>query len=173
MHYYQRHIGDYARDTGHLTVYEHGVYVLLLDRLYGTEKPITARDATQIIRPATKRERESVQRVLDDFFTLTASGYINKRAVQEIEKYHEISHKRAASANRRWQTSQSNSDASAMQVHSKSNAIQEPITNNQNRIPEIKKNTPSPPAPTLATGVQRGGGSVWVGELVKPFSERR
>lgn len=147
MHYYQRHIGDYARDTGHLSVYEHGVYALLLDRLYGTEKPITARDANQIIRPATKRERESVQRVLDDFFTLTASGYINKRAVQEIEKYHEISHKRTVSAKRRWQAGQQSSDASAMQVHSKGNAIQEPITNNQNQPPEIKKNKPSPLLP--------------------------
>lgn len=26
MNYYERHLGDYARDTGHLSIMEHGVY---------------------------------------------------------------------------------------------------------------------------------------------------
>ena len=165
MHYYSRHIGDYARDTGHLSVYEHGVYALLLDRLYGTEKPITVRDAIQIIRPATKKERESVNRVLADFFTLTAAGYINKRAIAEIEKYHEISQKRAANANRRWQKDHRNSDANAMQVHSNSNAKgmlsinQYPLPNTQ----EPKGNdiaSPAPPIPPRVSEDSRGGGSV-------------
>jgi hypothetical protein len=32
MKFYQRHLGDYARDTAHLSLLEHGVYSVLLDR---------------------------------------------------------------------------------------------------------------------------------------------
>ena len=40
MNYYQRHIGDYARDTGHLSLLEHGVYMVLLDYHYASEAGI-------------------------------------------------------------------------------------------------------------------------------------
>ncbi len=30
MNYYERHLGDYAKDTAHLTMIEHGAYTLLL-----------------------------------------------------------------------------------------------------------------------------------------------
>ena len=30
MNYYERHLGDYARDTAHLSMMEHGAYGLLL-----------------------------------------------------------------------------------------------------------------------------------------------
>ena len=45
VNYYERHLGDYARDTAHLTMVEHGAYTLLLDRYYATESPIPADQA--------------------------------------------------------------------------------------------------------------------------------
>lgn len=42
MNYYERHLGDYSKDTAHLTMIEHGAYGLLLDRYYGTEAGIPA-----------------------------------------------------------------------------------------------------------------------------------
>jgi uncharacterized protein YdaU (DUF1376 family) len=32
VNYYERHLGDYAKDAGHLSMLEHGAYSLLLDR---------------------------------------------------------------------------------------------------------------------------------------------
>ena len=45
MNYYERHLGDYAKDAGHLSMLEHGAYSLLLDRYYTTEQPIPADQA--------------------------------------------------------------------------------------------------------------------------------
>jgi uncharacterized protein YdaU (DUF1376 family) len=42
MHHYQHHIGDYRRDTMHLTLLEHGVYRQLIDLYYLQEKPLDA-----------------------------------------------------------------------------------------------------------------------------------
>ena len=36
MIFYKRYLGDYQRDTGHLSMLEHGAYTLLLDAFYAT-----------------------------------------------------------------------------------------------------------------------------------------
>ena len=56
MNYWERHIGDYARDAGHLTMLEHGAYTLLLDRYYSTEQPIPADQAHRICRARTRAD---------------------------------------------------------------------------------------------------------------------
>jgi len=40
VNYYKRHLGDYAKDTRHLSMMEHGAYGILLDHYYATEKAI-------------------------------------------------------------------------------------------------------------------------------------
>jgi uncharacterized protein YdaU (DUF1376 family) len=166
MNFYPRHLGDYARDAGHLSLVEHGVYTLLLDRFYATEKPFSEREAMQICRPANAKEREAVRRILADFFQSTPSGFVNKRALEEITKAHEKSQKAKESASHRWMRTHSERNADAMLSNN-----QYPITNSH--TPKTEKKNPSPPAPTLAIAAQRGGGSGWVGDLVKPFSERK
>jgi len=42
LHYYTFNIGDYRRDTGHLSLLEHGIYRQLIDSYYLSEKPIAA-----------------------------------------------------------------------------------------------------------------------------------
>lgn len=86
MNYYKRHLGDYAKDAGHLTLIEHGVFTLLLDRYYSTEKPITEADALRVCRARSAVEREAVLAVLGEFFTPGPSGWVNKRADEEIDK---------------------------------------------------------------------------------------
>jgi uncharacterized protein YdaU (DUF1376 family) len=86
MNYYQRHLGDYARDTAHLSLLEHGVYTLLLDRYYATEQPIPADQAYRVARAKSKDEREAVDSVLAEFFTAENGLWINKRAQAEIER---------------------------------------------------------------------------------------
>lgn len=87
MNYYDRHIGDYVRDTAHLTMLEHGAYTLLLDRYYATEKPIPADKAHRVTRARTKEERAAVDAVLEEFFVLEQDGWHSGRCDSVIEDY--------------------------------------------------------------------------------------
>jgi uncharacterized protein YdaU (DUF1376 family) len=87
MNYYERHLGDYAKHTGHLSMLEHGAYTLLLDRYYSTETGIPADQAYKIARAAKKEERAAVDAVLSEFFTLTDNLWIKNRVEEEIERY--------------------------------------------------------------------------------------
>lgn len=84
MNYYEHHLGDYAKDTAHLSMLEHGAYRLLLDRYYGTEQGIPADQAHRVARARSRDEKAAVDVVLNEFFTLTDGVWINKRAEQEI-----------------------------------------------------------------------------------------
>lgn len=87
MNYYKRHLGDYAKDAGHLTLAEHGAFTLLLDRYYSVERPITSAEAYKVCRARTAQERELVDAVLGEFFMLADAGWTNKRADAEIAAY--------------------------------------------------------------------------------------
>lgn len=86
MNYYERHLGDYARDTAHLSMLEHGAYSILLDRYYATEAGIPDDQVHRIARARTKEERQAVGAVLDEFFELVDGVWINHRAEEEIAK---------------------------------------------------------------------------------------
>jgi len=87
VNYYSRHVGDYAKDAGHLSLMEHGVYSLLLDRYYASEKPISKKDAMRIAHAKTEEEKVAVETVLNEFFKLDGDLYRSKRADEEIAKY--------------------------------------------------------------------------------------
>ena len=86
MNYYERHLGDYAKDTAHLTMIEHGAYSLLLDRYYSTEQGIPNDQAHRVARARTREEKQAVDSVLSEFFTLTDGVWINNRCSEEITK---------------------------------------------------------------------------------------
>lgn len=86
MNYWERHIGDYARDTAHLSMLEHGAYTLLLDRYYATEKPIPADQVHRLARARTRDEKAAVDAVLGEFFVLIDGEWHHNRADREIEK---------------------------------------------------------------------------------------
>ena len=89
MNYYQRHLGDYAKDTGHLTMLEHGAYSLLLDRYYSTEDGIPQDQAHRICRARTPPEKQAVDVVLAEFFSIIGGKWINRRAEEEIARMRE------------------------------------------------------------------------------------
>src|SRR5690606_25407893 len=65
MHYYRRHIGDYAKRARRLnSPAQHGILLLLTDEYYDTEQPIP--DATAHRIACCKRE--DVTAILEDFF---------------------------------------------------------------------------------------------------------
>lgn len=86
MNYYERHLGDYAKDTAHLTMLEHGAYSLLLDRYYSTEQGIPNDQAHRVARARTREEKQAVDSVLGEFFTLVDGVWINRRCDEEITK---------------------------------------------------------------------------------------
>ena len=84
MNYYEHHLGDYAKDTGHLSMLEHGAYRLLLDRYYSTEEGIPAAQAHRLARARSDEECRAVDVVLEEFFELVDGMWINRRAEEEI-----------------------------------------------------------------------------------------
>ncbi len=89
MNYYQRHIGDYAKDTGHLSMLEHGAYTILLDRYYSTETGIPEDQAYRVCRARTLPEKQAVDVVLSEFFHLVDGKWTNRRADEEIARMRE------------------------------------------------------------------------------------
>lgn len=89
MNYYRRYIGDYQRDTGHLTLAEHGAYALLLDTYYATdgELPGSIDALCRLCRATTRPEREAVKAIAERYFPTHDDGARrNARADVEIAK---------------------------------------------------------------------------------------
>lgn len=89
MNFYKRYIGDYMRDTAHLSLLEHGAYTVLLDTMYATEKTLpSGLDALyRLCRATTRSEREAVKTVAEQFFPVNGDGTRhNNRADHEIAK---------------------------------------------------------------------------------------
>lgn len=101
MHYYQHSIGDYRRDTMHLTLLEHGIYRQLIDLYYLNECELNA-NALRLICARTAEEVQAAESVLNEFFIKTETGYTHKRCDAEIERFHTKSAKAKASADARW-----------------------------------------------------------------------
>lgn len=90
MHYFSLHIGDYVTATAHLSMLEDGAYNRLLRRYYQDEKPlpVDVADCQRIVGARTRSEREAVNAVLREFFTLRDDGWHQGRADEEIGAYH-------------------------------------------------------------------------------------
>jgi len=86
VNYYERHLGDYAKDTAHLTMLEHGAYTLLLDRYYATEAGIPGDQAHRVARARSKEEKAAVDVVLNEFFILSEGVWVKGRVDKEIAK---------------------------------------------------------------------------------------
>ena len=87
MNFFKLYIGDYQRDTAHLSVTEHGAYLLMLQHYYATEKPLPVGKALhRMLRAQDKEEREAIDSVVAQFWTTTEAGLVNERADEELTK---------------------------------------------------------------------------------------
>lgn len=92
MNFYKRYMGDYTRDTSHLSLTEHGAYTVLLDVVYGTAKPLPAdmESLFRICRASNSMERRAVESVANQFFPINGDGLRhNERADREIQSHQE------------------------------------------------------------------------------------
>lgn len=90
MNFYKRYLGDYARDTAHLSLMEHGAYQVLLDTYYATDGklPTDSEELYRIARAMNPAERKAVDRVVGQFFVVNGDGTRhNKRADEELNAY--------------------------------------------------------------------------------------
>jgi len=172
VNYYQHHIGDYAAATAYLSLIEDAIYTRLLRVYYRDEKPLPADSATVawLIGLRTRKEKETLGRLLPQFFTLHEDGWHNTRADEEIDQYHKTQNKGKAGAAARWgnkkedlpqvasnadelpmqsagnatqYAGQCEPDATHMQTQCTGNANQEPITINQQPITAKAKTPPA------------------------------
>lgn len=128
MNYYKHNIGDYRRDTAHLSLIEHGIYRQMLDQYYLDEKPLIA-DKEKLMRSLCVRnadELRAAENVLNDFFKLTKKGYEHIRCERELEAIYAKSEKARQSAKSRWsdknQQVKEDDNANASETHTKRNA---------------------------------------------------
>ena len=140
MHYYPHHIGDFLKDTSHLTNEQMAVYLRMIWSYYASEKPLE--DDCERIAFAVRSDAKTVSLILCHFFCLEGGSWHHKRCDEVIAEFRAKSEKSRGSANARWEK------AKAMRTHSERNADerkidanQEPITNNQEPV----INTPIPP----------------------------
>lgn len=141
MNYYERHIGDYLKDTAHLSLLEHGVYTRLMDVYYTREGSIPAAEAARLVGARSKDEREALAAVLAEFFVLADGAHQQDRCEREIARFQDKQAKAKRSAEVRWGARQSHSEgnasagADAMRTHCEGNAPrarpQTPVTSNQ------------------------------------------
>lgn len=151
MNYYDHHIGDYAAATEHLTWAEDMAYTRLIRVYYRTEKPIPRDIPTicRLIRAVARQEKQAVESVLREFFTLEDDGWHQKRCDEELARMHAKSGKARDSAAKRWHNDRNanayaNASPDAMRTHTEGNApnSQEPVTNTQE--PSANSQQPGP-----------------------------
>jgi len=135
MHSYTRHIGDYLKDTRHLTLLEHGAYNVLMDWCYGSERALPADEAMlyRICAAFTKPEQVAVMTVIEQFFQATPHGWIQKRIEAELMKAHEKRGKAKEAALTRW-------NADAMRTHSEgiADGLQAQCESNADGMPRAR-----------------------------------
>lgn len=132
------HVGDYLRDTGHLTVAEHGAYMLLIMR-YWQDGGLPGDEG--MIRRYSLLSAEQWIESRPVLAALFDEGWKHKRIDAELAKASEIIGKRKASAERM----HSNRRASAVQVQSESCDM---------RVPPLPE--PIPESPPSSVSVADG-----------------
>lgn len=131
MHYYQRNVGDYIRDTAHLSLLEHGIYNRLIDIYYLSEKPLLL-DVGALARQIgarSKEERDALELVLADFFAATEQGFAHRRCDKELARIYGKSDAARKAAALRWQGER---NASGKHSDSKSNADEKHLESGRN-----------------------------------------
>lgn len=86
MKYYRMYIGDYRRDTGTLSIAQHGVYKILLDEYYAQdgEIPLHLSELNRLCHATTKIEKEAVMYVANKYFKSVDGKRHNNGADAEL-----------------------------------------------------------------------------------------
>jgi len=89
MNYFELYPGDYLRDTGELSLAQHGAYLLLMASYYSTEDGLPADKVSlcRITRAMTKDEQAATMAVASRFFRMADDGRLHSTRIDDdIEK---------------------------------------------------------------------------------------
>lgn len=100
MHFYPHHIGDFQRDTASLSDSDTMAYLRLIWMYYDTELPLPA-DAKKLAFKIGS-DPDSVQMILDTFFTKEQDFYRHKRCDEVLIEIYDKSEKARLAAEKRW-----------------------------------------------------------------------
>jgi len=166
--HYPHHIGDFDRNTRHLTRIERSIYRDLMDMYYDTEEQIPL-DLSYVCRKIVARTNEestAVEQVLNEFFTKTATGWYHARCEEEISKYHANNSQRAqagkASAAAKAQKKQQALNTRSTDVETPFNGTSTNQSTNQPINQEPKKKSASAPAIQRPDDVDEQTWSDWI-----------
>lgn len=156
MNYYPHHLGDYAKDTKHLSLIEHGAYRCMLDVYYATEKPLPKdRQALyRLVGARSGQERKAVDVVLAEFFNDSPDGWRNTRADREIASWQDKSGKSKFAASKRW--SNANACANAVQTDMRTHCEGNASLGNANQSQsQSQRPKPEPKAVDVLASIER------------------
>lgn len=100
MHFYPHHIGDFQRDTASLSDSDTMAYLRLIWLYYDTELPLPA--DTKKLAFKIGSNPDSVQIILDTFFTKEQDFYRHKRCDEVLNEIYDKSDKARLAAEARW-----------------------------------------------------------------------
>lgn len=86
MIFYPWFAGDYAKKTQHLSLVEHGVYNVLLDAYYGSEKPLPYNLATlqRMCRAMSREEKVAVELIIAEYFYIGKDNLFHNEKADEV-----------------------------------------------------------------------------------------
>ncbi|UVD32298.1 hypothetical protein [Vibrio phage vB_VaM_H2] len=146
MHYYKFNVASWAKDTGHLSLKEEGIYLRLVNYYYDTEKPIPLKTQLVLRKLRIADESELVNLILEEFFIKTKSGWTHKhcdKLISEYQKRAEANRKNAKLGGRPKNSDLYKPNGFSDKTESQPKGIpnQEPITNND----KLGTNNEEPP----------------------------
>lgn len=86
MNYYERHLGDWSKDTAGLSMLEEGAYNRLIDAYYAQEHGIEHERRYLVARAMSPAERKAVDAVLVRYFRRDGERWVKGRVEEEIAK---------------------------------------------------------------------------------------
>lgn len=103
-HWMPLYVGDYLADTMHLTQAQHGAYLLLMMHYWKRGSlPAMHEQCMCIASAKNEQDRQNVEAVLAEFFTIEDGTYRHSRIDAELAKASESYERRASAAKKRWE----------------------------------------------------------------------
>ena len=87
MHYYKFNVSSWAKDTGHLSLKEEAIYLRLINYYYDNEKSIPLKTQLVLRKLRMADESETVDIILEEFFTKTKNGWTHHHCDKLIAEY--------------------------------------------------------------------------------------
>lgn len=167
--------GDYFGDTTHLSVEEHGAYLLLIGQywLRGCGLPDDDTRLSRLTRMSVKQWRE-VKPTIAEFFAVGNGVWLHNRIERELaDTRHKVEQARSA-ANKRWANrAQEDGKADAKRTYSKRSANGYADAS-ANAMPSRTRTNNNPLTPLRGAGAEApgpSGGRASAGTDAKPIGE--